>query len=92
MPTEISEDLRWCIVYLFNDDLSITEIANTLYVSKSFVIKIINLYEKWACVTNPVKGIPGRRKLFNRRDMCMLCVKRRFASDAADARQMLIDT
>jgi transposase len=72
MPTEISEDLRWRIVYLFNDDLSITEIANTLYVSKSFVIKIINLYEKWACVTNPVKGIPGRRKLFNRRDMYIL--------------------
>lgn len=66
MPTEISEDLRWRVVYLYNDDFSITDIANTLYVSKSFVIKIINLYVKWACVTSPVKGVPGRRKLFSR--------------------------
>ena len=72
MPTEISEDLRWRIVYLYNDDYSITDIANTLYISKSFVIKIINLYKRWACVVNPVKGIPGRKKLFSRRDMCIL--------------------
>lgn len=72
MPTEISEDLRWRIVYLYNDDFSITDIANILYVSKSFVIKILNLYEKWACVSNPVKGVPGRKKLFDRRDMHIL--------------------
>jgi len=72
MPTEFSEDLRWRIVYLYNDDYSITDIANILYISKSFVIKIINLYEKWACVVNPVKGVPGRKKLFSRRDMCIL--------------------
>src|SRR5438046_2250542 len=53
-------------------DFFITDIANMLYISKSFVIKIINLYEKWACVTNSVKGIPGRKKLFSRRDMCIL--------------------
>ena len=72
MPTEISEDLRWRIVYLYNDDYSITDITNTLYISKSFVIKVINLYKRWACVVNPVKGIPGRKKLFSRRDICIL--------------------
>ena len=72
MFKEISEDLHWRIVYFYNDDFSITDIANMLYISKSFVIKIINLYEKWACITNLVKGIPGRKKLFSRRDMCIL--------------------
>lgn len=34
--------------------------------------RIINIYEKWACVANPFKGIPGRRKLFSRGDMYIL--------------------
>ena len=72
MPKEFSNDLHWRIVYLYSDGHSITDIANILYMSKSVVSKIINLYEKWACVTNPVKGIPGRKKLFSRRDMCIL--------------------
>ena len=72
MPREFSEDLRWRIVYLYSDGLSTTDIANTLYMSKSSVIRIIKLYEKWACVTNPFKGIPGRRKLFSRGDMYIL--------------------
>ena len=72
MPKEFSEDLRWRVVYLYCDGLSITNIANTLYMSKSVVVKIINLYEKWACITNPFKGVPGRRKLFNREDMYIL--------------------
>ena len=72
MPKEYSEDLRWRVVYLYNDYFSITDIANTLYISKSSVIRIINLYKKWACVTNPFKGIPGKRKLFSRGDMYIL--------------------
>lgn len=72
MPKELSEDLRWRVVYLYSDGLSITDIANTLYISKSVIIKIINLYKKWACVINPFKGIPGRRKLFSRVDMHIL--------------------
>lgn len=72
MPKEFSTDLRWRVVYLYSDGLSITDIANTLYMSKSVVAKIINLYEKWACVTNPFKGVPGRRKLFDREDMRIL--------------------
>ena len=69
MPKEYSKDLQWRVVYLYNDYFSITNIVNTLYISKFFVIRIINLYKKWACVTNPFKGIPGRRKLFSKRNM-----------------------
>jgi transposase len=72
MPREYSEDLRWRVIYLYTDGLSIIDIANTLYISKSSVARIINIYEKWACVTNPFKGIPGRRKLFSRGDMYIL--------------------
>lgn len=72
MPKEYSEDLRWRVVYLYTDGLSIIDIANTLYISKSSVARIINIYEKWACVANPFKGIPGRRKLFSRGDMYIL--------------------
>ena len=45
MPKEISEDLCQRVVYFYNDDFSITDITNMLYISKSFVNKIINLYE-----------------------------------------------
>jgi len=69
---EFSEDLRWRVVYLYTDGFSIIEIANTLYMSKFSVIRMINIYKKWACVTNPFKGISGRRKLFNRNDMYIL--------------------
>ncbi|PKC06217.1 hypothetical protein RhiirA5_265219, partial [Rhizophagus irregularis] len=69
---EFSEDLRWRVVYLYTDGFSIIDIANTLYMSKSSVTRIINIYEKWVCVTNPYKGISGRRKLFSRNDMYIL--------------------
>ena len=72
MPKEFSEDLWWRIVYLYTNGFSIIDIANTLYMSKSSVTRIINIYKKWACVTNPFKGIFGRRKLFSRSDMYIL--------------------
>ncbi|GBB83743.1 hypothetical protein RclHR1_10410003 [Rhizophagus clarus] len=71
MPKEVSADLRWRVVYLYSHGLTITDIANTLYMTKS-VVKIINLYEKWACVTNSFKGVPGRRRFFDREDMRIL--------------------
>jgi transposase len=72
MPKEYSEDLRWRIIYLYIDGISTIDIANTLYMNKSSVTRIINIYKKWACVINPFKGISGRRKLFNRNDMYIL--------------------
>ena len=59
-------------MYLYTDGFSCIDIANTLYISKSSVVRIIKIYEKWACVTYPFKGIPDRRKLFNRGDMYIL--------------------
>jgi transposase len=72
MPQEFSEDLCWRVIYLHIDGFSTVDISNTLYVSKGFVNKIKKRYNLWACVKNPFKGIPGRRKLFSRADMAEL--------------------
>jgi len=72
MPREYSEDLYWRIIYLHADGLSTVDITNTLYISKGVVNKIKKRYERWLCVKNPFKGVPGQRKLFNRRDMTIL--------------------
>ncbi|UZO01551.1 uncharacterized protein OCT59_020065 [Rhizophagus irregularis] len=72
MPREFSEDLYCHIVYLYTDGLSTVDIANTLHMSKGVVNKIKKRYNRWACVINPFKGVPGRRKLFSRRDMTIL--------------------
>ena len=72
MPKEFSEDLRWRIIYLYFDSLSSKEIANTLYMSKSVVNKIIEIYNHWACVKNPFKSMSGRRKLFSGEDLAVL--------------------
>jgi hypothetical protein len=40
--------------------------------SKSVVNKIIGIYNRWACVRNPFKCVPGRRKLFSGRDLLVL--------------------
>ena len=40
--------------------------------SKGVVNKIKKIYKRWACIKNPFKGVPGRRKLFSREDMAIL--------------------
>ena len=40
--------------------------------SQSTVNKILNIYKHWACVVNPLKKIPGRKKLFTRNEMDIL--------------------
>jgi len=64
-----SNDLKWRIIYLHYDDYSTLQIANLLYISKSFVNKVLRIYKKWGTVTNPWRQIPGRHKTFNRNDM-----------------------
>ena len=40
--------------------------------SKGTVNKIKKHYNRWGCVKNPFKGVPGRRKLFSREDLTIL--------------------
>jgi len=46
MPREFSKDLRWRVVYLHTEGFSTIDIANTLYISKFSVTRIINIYKK----------------------------------------------
>ncbi|GBB91264.1 hypothetical protein RclHR1_18430004 [Rhizophagus clarus] len=63
MPKEFSVDLRWRVVYLYYDDLSTVDIANTLHMSKSIVNKIIKRYNRWVCVENPFKAALERNEI-----------------------------
>jgi len=64
--------LMYYFIYLHTEGLPTTEIANTLHMSKGTVNKIKKRYNRWGCVKNPFKGVPGRRKLFSREDLTIL--------------------
>jgi transposase len=72
MVHALSEDLCWRIVYLNSDGYNEREISNLLHISQSTVSKILHIYRRWACVVNPLKKIPGRKKLFTRNEMDIL--------------------
>ena len=72
MPWEFSEDLYWCIIYLYTEGLPTTEIVNTLHMSKGVVNKIKKRYNRWGCIKNPFKDVPGRRKLLGRKVLAIL--------------------
>jgi transposase len=63
-----SEDLKWRVIYLYKDGYSTKQIKQLLYISKSMINKIIQTFECWGCVVNPLKSKQGRRKIFSRYD------------------------
>jgi len=71
-------DLRWRVVYFQMDGYSYKDIAMLLRISKATVRRILKLYQRWCCVENPLKGQPGRRKLFSGQQMEVLNVHAQF--------------
>lgn len=69
MPPAFSNDLKWRVVYLYYDGFSIKKIAQTLYMSKYTVKKVLRIYKKWGCVFDPWLKKAGRHKTFNGEDM-----------------------
>ena len=65
----ISEDLRWRVIYLYYDGFSSKKISELLKISAPTVTRIMKCFQKWRCVINPLKGQAGRRKIFNGSDM-----------------------
>jgi hypothetical protein len=65
----ISEDLRWRVVYLYNDGYSLQETSELLKISAPTITRIMKCFQQWRCVTNPLKRQAGRRKIFNGSDM-----------------------
>jgi transposase len=72
MPRPYSEDLRWRVIYLENQNYNEQEIAELLLISKSTVHYILKTFSKWGCVVNPLKGVPGRKKKFSRNELQIL--------------------
>ena len=62
MPRSFSEDLKWRVVFLSYDRYSNDKISKLLYISRSFVYKVLKIYSKWGAVTDPWRRIPGRKK------------------------------
>lgn len=69
MARIFSEDLKWRVVYLYHDGHNREEIAKLLYISKSTVDRVLQVYVKWGTVTNPWQKPPGRHKTLNRNEM-----------------------
>jgi transposase-like protein len=69
MARSYSPDLKWRIVYLHMEGYSLEKIARLLHISKSTVNRVLKIHRRWCCVEDPLKGQPGRRKLFSGRDL-----------------------
>lgn len=72
MARTFSEDLKWRVVYLYYDGYSRRKIAKLLYISKSVVDKILQLYTQWGTIVNPWRKPPGRHKTLNRNEMMVI--------------------
>lgn len=81
MPRELSEDLRWRVVYLDAKGYNKEAISTILYISEASVYRILSIFRKWGCVKNPFKGQPGRKKKFTRQELKML---KRLVSEKVD--------
>ena len=77
MPKEYSKDLKWRIVYLWNDGYSVKQISKLLYVDRSTIFKILNCYIFWKNVKDPTQKQKGQKKIFNNSDLrvCNLVIK-----------------
>ena len=69
MPKKYSEDLKWRIVYLWNDNYSIEKISRFLYISEKTVYKVLNYYILWKNVKDPTQKPKGRKRFFNNSDL-----------------------
>jgi transposase len=73
MARTFGEDLKWRVVYLYYDGYSRRKIAKLLYISKSVVDKVLQIYTQWGTIVNPWRKPPGRHKTLNRNEMMVIC-------------------
>ena len=69
MVKQLSEDLKWHIVYHLVDGYTQRETAERLYISIGVVSKVWEIYKSWGCVIDPFRKTQGRKKTFNTYDM-----------------------
>ena len=73
MSRTFSEDLKWRVVYLYYNGYSRRKIAKLLYISKSVVDKVLQIYTQWGTIVNPWQKLPERHKMLNRNEMMVIC-------------------
>ena len=54
MGKNLSEDLRWRIIYCQAEGFTQEQIAKRIYVSKGAVNKVCGIFKKWGCVKDPL--------------------------------------
>ena len=69
MPSHLSEDLKWRVVYLWLDGHNPKEISEILYIGEATAKRILYYYKLWMCVDNPFKRTRGKKRIFNNNDM-----------------------
>lgn len=69
MARAFSEDLKWRIVFLYYNGHSSDKIAEFLYISRTTVKKVLQIYMRWGTVEDPWKKPSGRNKTLTRDDM-----------------------
>jgi len=69
MGKNLSEDLRWRIIYCQAEGFTQEQIAKRIYVSKGAVNKVCGIFKKWGCVKDPFAVRVGRRRIFSTQDM-----------------------
>ncbi|GET03069.1 homeodomain-like protein [Rhizophagus clarus] len=72
MPKQLSEDLKWRVIYYLVDGYSQKETAKRLYISVGVVNRVWEIYKFWGCVIDPFRENQGRKKTFNTYDMKIL--------------------
>jgi transposase len=72
MARAFSEDLKWRIVFLYYNGHSSNKIAELLYISKTTVKKVLQIYMRWGAVIDPWKRPPGRNKTQTQDDMKLI--------------------
>jgi hypothetical protein len=75
MTYALSEDLKWRIVYLYFDGYSRKKISELLYISRSCVDKVLQIYSRWGTVINPWQKSPDRNKTLSCDDMKVIIYK-----------------
>ena len=69
MVKQLSEDLKWQVVYHLVDGYTQKETAERLYISVGTVNKVWEIYKFCGCVIDPFHENQGRKKTFNTYDM-----------------------
>ena len=73
MVKSFSEDLKWRIIYLWNDGFSAKHISKLFYINERTIYRVIKYYKLWNDIKDLKEKKPGRKKIFNNSDM-KVCV------------------